>query len=225
MKSLSYILLFVLIISSAFCAASCTFKEDADTPPQDPDGTLSGCLFIGDSRTYGLEMTNSLPDAEYFCYTGWTVYHALSETLYVDGEYYTLSELLSSRDYRKIYVLLGINEISYDLDAVTEKFSELISLIRSCQPDAKIIIQANLHVTTARSSLGDAYNNNNVDLLNQKLYGLTDDKTVFWLDANQILDDSSGGLREEYAEEDGIHPNADCYSIWGEWITSQNRMY
>ncbi len=224
---LSYILLFVMLAASVLCAVSCERAEEKWTtqPEEDADCDLSGCLFIGDSRTYGLEMTDSLPGADFFCYTGWTVFDATSGTLLTDGEYLTLSQLLSVREYKKVYILFGINEIGGDLDAVTEEYSELISLIRERQPEAKIVVQANPHVTTARSSYGDAINNERIDLLNQKLRGLTDGFTVLWLDATQILDDSSGGFNEAYAEEDGLHPNWDCYVMWGAWIVSQSGKY
>ena len=223
---LSYILLFVLLASAVLFAASCARGGEAETAaPEEPDDDLSGCLFIGDSRTYGLEMTDSLPGADYFCYAGWTVFDALNGTLFIDGADCSLGQLLSSRDYKKVYILFGINEIGGDLDAVTEGFSELIYLIRACQPKAKVIVQANLHVTTARSSYGDAINNGRIDLLNQKLRGLTDGSAVFWLDANEILDNSAGGLDEAYAEEDGVHPNWNCYIMWGQWIASQNGKY
>ena len=122
-------------------------------------------------------------------------------------------------------MLLGINEISADLDTVTATYSDLISLVQSYQPDAKIIIQANPHVTTWRSSQGDAYNNENVNILNEKLHALTNGTTICWLDPTPLLDDESGGLNEAYAEGDGIHPNRDCYIMWGEWILSQNINY
>ena len=218
----SLILIVALLAASAFCTASCTLTGGEDKTSAKRSDDFTGCLFIGDSRTCALEMTDSLPGADFFCKEGWTVFGAASESIFIDGGIYDLRARLSSRDYDKVYVLLGINEIGGDLDAVTEKYSELISTIRSFQPEAKVIIQANPHVTTARSSQGDAVNNANVDLLNQKLRSLTDGTAVFWLDANQILDGETGGLNEAYAEADGLHPNRDCCIAWGRWILSQN---
>ena len=193
--------------------------------PPVADGALAGCLFIGDSRTDGLRLTGALPGADIFCSVGLSVFGATSEVVTVDGVAVNLAQLLSSRTYSKVYILLGINEIGYDHGAIASKFSELISFIQGYQPGAKIIIQANLHVTTARSSQGDAFNNNNINSLNQHLQALTNGSTICWLDANQLLDDASGGLNEAYSGGDGIHLNWDCYVMWGQWIASQNSYY
>lgn len=244
--SLSRIVLILLLAAVLLSASSCAFSftvavdttpgdtepadtEPADTTPDktqtDPDDSLAGCLFVGDSRTVGLEMAGSIPEADFFCAVGQTVFEITNVELNVDGSDCTLAELLSEREYRKVYILLGINEIGEDPDTVVEEYSGLIDLILSYQPGAKIIVEANLHVTAWRSDLGDAFNNDRVDLLNRKLKALTDGFAVFWLDANPILDDEDGGLRREYAEEDGIHPNFGCYAMWGEWIAEQNANY
>ncbi len=241
MKKKTAILLFTafILLAAAFCLASCSMTVESGLEAASPDSTvaseqpaaqpaisLSGCLFIGDSRTEGLRVTESLPGADIFCSVGMSVFDATERRMTGDdGGSYDLVHFLSSGSYKKVYILLGINEINADLDTVTETYSELISLVRGYQPEAKIIIQANPHVTAWRSSCGDAYNNENVDLLNQKLYALTDGESICWLDATPILDDEEGGLRMEYAEEDGIHPNRDCYVMWGEWIVSQNARY
>ena len=170
-------------------------------------------------------MTDSLPGADFFCTVGQTVFDITSKELSVDGVSCDLGQLLSQKKYEKVYILLGINEIGSDLDAVAEEYSGLIDFIFAYQPGVKIIVQANPHVTTARSYYGDAFNNGNVDLLNQKLRSLTNGFSVCWLDASPILDDGSGGLAEEYAEEDGIHPNWECYVMWGAWIVAQNAKY
>ncbi|MBQ7669136.1 MAG: hypothetical protein IJS45_00265 [Clostridia bacterium] len=240
-----YIVLFLLLAAVLF-ASSCAFTVSisSDTTPVDTaaddtmpadtdnadtqtdiDDSLEGCLFIGDSRTVGLEMAGSLAEADFFCAVGQMVADITDVELYFDGSYCDLCEVLSGREYRKIYIMLGINDIATDLDEVAKKFSELIDLVRSYQPGSKIIIEANLHVTTARSYYGDAFNNDKVDLLNRKLKALADGSSIFWLDANPILDDDYGGLRTEYAEEDGIHPNFGCYVMWGEWIALQNVKY
>lgn len=241
MKKKTAILLFTafILLAAALCLASCSVTVEqvreaalpdsttaAEQPAAQPEISLSGCLFIGDSRTEGLRVTESLPGADIFCSVGMSVFDATDRVMTGDdGGSYDLVHFLSTGNYKKVYILLGINEINADLDTVVDTYSSLIDLVRGYQPDAKIIIQANPHVTAWRSSCGDAYNNDNVNLLNQKLYALTDGDSICWLDATPILDDEAGGLREEYAEEDGIHPNRNCYILWGEWIVSQNARY
>ena len=237
--AISYFAVFILLASTVLCLASCSLTVEsgletashdnttaAEQPAAQPEISLSGCLFIGDSRTEGLRVTDSLPGADVFCSVGMSVFDATERVMTTgDGAGYDLVHFLSTGNYKKVYILLGINEINADLDTVVDTYSSLIDLVRGYQPDAKIIIQANPHVTAWRSSLGDAYNNDNVNLLNEKLYALTDGISICWLDATPILDDEEGGLRMEYAEEDGIHPNRNCYVMWGDWIVLQNAHY
>ena len=205
--------------------------ETKYVPDPVPDGAFSGCLFIGDSRTEGLEMTGSLPGADVFATTGLSIYGAISsvvDTIPGVGEV-TLTDLLSIKQYDKIYILLGINEIGGSFSALAEKHQYLIDTIHSKQTNAKIIYQANLHVTTWRSNQelasNGCFNNNNVNGLNEELKKLTNGTTVLWIDPNTILDDSSGGLSEEYEGGDGIHLNWNSYATWGSWIAEQNAKY
>ena len=234
-----YIALCIVLAMAALGVSSCGLDEETeiatatpdsqlvgDEPAKIPEITLAGCLFIGDSRTEGLRQAGSLTDADIFCSVGMSVFDATTRVMTTGaGAGYNLFHFLSTGSYKKVYILLGINEITRDLDEVTETYSELLSLVREYQPDAKIIIQANPHVTTWRSSSGDACNNENVDLLNSKLYALTDGESICWLDPNPLLDDENGGFRAEYAAGDGLHPNRDCCIIWGEWIVAQNPLY
>ncbi len=194
--------------------------------PAPYDGSAGGSLFIGDSRTDGLRLTGALPGADIFCSVGLSVFGATSSVITVEGVGdVTLAQLLSMRSYSKIYILLGINEIGYDHDTLATKFSQLISFIQGYQPGAKIILQANLHVTTSRSSTDAVFNNANINSLNSKLQALTNGSTIIWLDANQLLDDASGGLNETYSGGDGIHLTWNCYTMWGQWILSQTAGY
>ena len=200
------------------------YTPPVTTPPA--EGALAGCLFIGDSRTVGLDMVGVLTGADIFATVGMSVFGVTSTIadVKVIGEVY-LSQLISMRQYSKVYILLGINEIGSSFDMISAKFSELISYLQSNIPGVKIIIEANLHVTTSRSQSDATFNNANINALNEKLKALTNGSTVFWLDANTILDDSSGGLAEANSGGDGIHLEWNCYTTWGQWIAAQNSNY
>jgi len=237
MKKLSYIILFVLIAAAVFFTASCGSREKAKTEEAAPktvtepvfppvtDGALSGCLFIGDSRTEGLRKAGALPGADTLCAERMPVYNAVCEAVFFDEYCYDLEQLLTERDYAKVYVMLGMDEIEYEPEEIADVYADLIEFVRELEPNAKIIVQANIHFTTERSFHGDNCNNVRMDALNEEICALTDGVTVFWLDPNQYLDDDTGGLRADWAEEDGIHLNSTGYEAWGEWILEQNENY
>lgn len=244
-SSLSYFLIFLLLAAVLLCTASCSLfnepkLEEVDEPdtvetepeteapetmPPEPDVTLDGCLIIGDSRTEGLRRTGILREADFFCAVGISVFDAPVTEVVIDDCSYTLEGRLSAKIYDKVYIMLGINGMSSGIDEVAKEYANLLSLVRSYQPDAKIIIESNIHVTTLRSNYDEVYNNTNLDALNEMLRAMADGKTIFWLDVNPLLDDDMGGLRSDYSEEDGIHPNRNGDLVWGGWLVAQNENF
>ena len=80
-------------------------------------------------------------------------------TVSIDG-------LLQKKKYKKVYVMLGINEVGYGLNQVANSYAALIKKIKANQPDAIIYIEANLHVTKSRSDRDKWVNNDRINTLN-----------------------------------------------------------
>ena len=82
-------------------------------------------LFIGDSRMVGLSMYARLGEADYFAGVGLSVFQLFSQT--ASDTYFgetDLESLLCSREYGKIYIMLGLNEAGYDLDSLKERYRQ-----------------------------------------------------------------------------------------------------
>ena len=182
---------------------------------------MGDALFIGDSRTVGLMEYSGIDGADYFCTVGMSVYNIHKKPVSVPNVgKVTLTELLNSKKYGKIYIMLGINEVGYKFSNTIEKYSELIEFVKSKQSDAVIFIQANLHVTKSRSDSDKVVNNTAINGLNAELAKLADGKSKFYLDANILFDDKTGGLSSDKSE-DSTHLYAKYYSEWGKWIIRQ----
>ena len=183
--------------------------------------SMDDALFIGDSRTVGLMEYAGIDGADYFCTVGMSVYNIHKNSVSVPNVgKVTLTELLNSKKYGKIYIMLGINEVGYKISSTVEKYSELIEFIKDKQPNAVIFIQANLHVTKSRSDSDKVVNNTAINGLNAELAKLADGKSKFYLDANILFDDKTGGLSSDKSE-DSTHLYAKYYSEWGRWIIRQ----
>lgn len=183
--------------------------------------SMTDSLFIGDSRTVGLMEYAEISNADFFCNVGMSVYNIDKKTVSVPNVgKVTLTELLTHKKYGKIYIMLGVNEVGYQINKTVSKYSGLIDLIRQSQPDAVVFIQANLHVTKQRSEGDKVVNNSAIDKLNTQLKTLADGKSVFYLDANTVFDDGSGNLPSDKSE-DGTHLYAKYYAEWGRWIINQ----
>lgn len=187
-----------------------------------PDGYYSDSLFIGDSRTVGLRDYSDIK-AVFFASSGMSVYNVRKTNLNISGVGDTnLDGLLSQRSFKKIFVMLGINELGYpDMNKTVEKYKELVDMLREAQPDAYIIVQANLHVTAEISSTHAYFTNSNIDALNSKISEFADNKKVFFIDPNPLFDDESGNLSDAYTYgDDNYHPAGKYYKVWGDWIYS-----
>ncbi len=248
-RFLSAALLLLLVLSVAGCGPAAPEAppvqpdtppavQDETQPPEDPQPvqpvpeppapsepveplSMDDALFIGDSRVTGLMEYSGL-NADFFTCEGMSVYNIHDKPLSVPNVgKMTLTELLSNKSYGKIYLMLGINELGYNLDRTINTYSELVNTVRQMQPNATLFIMANLHVTEAMSSSHDYIHNSTIDVFNQRLFQLTDGKTIFYLDVNPEFDDGHGNLAPEYTS-DGAHPYAKHYIHWGEWIAMQS---
>ena len=177
-----------------------------------PEASLSGSLFIGDSRTVGLMEYSGLENTDFFCSVGMSVYNIHKKPVSVPNVgKVTLTELLSGKSYDKIYIMLGVNELGYKV---------LLALIKEKQAEAAVFIDANLHVTKSRSDKDGVVNNASIDSFNNELAKLADGKKVFYINANPVFDDGYGNLSADKSE-DGTHLYAKYYAEWSKWIADK----
>lgn len=205
--------------------------EEVYTPPtpvyQQGEGIFStadasyfdDALFIGDSRTEGLMAYGTLKNATYFADTGINAEQALTKVAKQPGGM-NLETLLRSRTFGKVYILFGINEISSPPEGIAANCRRIAELVFSIQPDAIVYIQANPHVTPSRNASDSRFNNTRINALNQQLAALANNSNIFYIDVNEILDDETGCLHQEYSS-DGIHLKARYYTDWCNWLCSR----
>lgn len=189
-------------------------------PATESTGNLSDTLFIGDSRTVGL-MTYGGLSSDFFATVGMSVYNIYSESVSVPSVgTVTLHGLLGQKQYRRVFLMLGINEIGYDATATANKYRALLDEIKGSQPNATVYVQANLHVGREKSNSDAVINNEALNRYNKKIAAFADGKRVIYLDANTLFDDSTGALSSDRTP-DGVHLYANDYVTWAKWIEKQ----
>lgn len=186
------------------------------------DDYFSDALFLGDSRTVGMYEYGELEDiAAFYASTGLTIYKLFdAQIVELPGqkEKITVEEALQHQSFRKIYIMIGINEMGRGtVESFAETYGEAVAHLQELQPEAVIYIQAILKVTTARSDQGDYINNEGIEARNEALSRLADGKKVFYLDPNQAVCDEDGGLMPEYTF-DGVHLKAKYIGLWKEFL-------
>lgn len=175
-------------------------------------------LFIGDSRTVGLDLYGDLGEADVFADEGMTAFRIWKVQIpFGEQEEYTLQEVLEAQKYGKIYIMLGINELGYHFDKVIEKYRETLEMVRQLQPESIIYLQANLHVTEKYAAYEPTFSNENINRINENIAGLADGQGIFYLDPNELFDDEKGNLDKNYTTDE-IHLQGQYYDDWIEWM-------
>lgn len=182
-----------------------------------PELFFQDTLFIGDSRTMGLAEYADLNNAVVFANTGMNIYRLYTLKNAVRGQETYLEDILAKKQYRKIYMMLGINELGYDEAQTVKRYEEEVLKLRESQPDAKIILEANLHVTVARSERDNIFNNGGIDRINESIRKIAEKYGFSYIDVNEIFDDEAGGLNPDYTHDE-VHVLGKYYQQWADWI-------
>lgn len=183
---------------------------------------FSDALFLGDSRTVGLAQYGSLGKiATFYASTGMTIYKLMGADIVELPEKQgkiTVEEALQQQSFKKIYIMMGINEVgSGTTESFAKAYGEVVMRLQELQPDAIIYIEGIIRVTTERSAKGDYINNEAIGARNEALSQLADGEKIFYLDVNQAICDEDGGLVKDYTS-DGVHLKAKYISLWEEYL-------
>jgi lysophospholipase L1-like esterase len=200
-----------------------------DIPPEPPLAELppsfgavseeyyDGVLFLGDSRTVGLALYGRMGSADYFADVGMNLFNLFKKSV-GDQNFasQSLEALLGKKKYHTIYLMLGINELNYNTKSITQKLTEVLEHIKTLQPDAVLVLEANLAVTKHKESSSNL-TLTRIREVNALLAARADGESILYLDVNPYFCDSSGYLRSDVTS-DGVHPYAAEYKAWAQWL-------
>lgn len=176
--------------------------------------------FIGDSRTQGLIMYNGLKYVQDYSYIGLMVDTAVTKKFVKtdNGNKITLLEDMKNKNIKKVYIMLGVNELGWSYPQVFKvKYGELIDEIRKVKPDCQIYLQSIIPVTKSKSNSDSIYNNTNIAKFNEYIKQVANEKGVHYLDVKSVLVDSEGNLPEN-ASTDGIHVGKTYCQKWLKYL-------
>lgn len=206
------------------------------TPPYDfsqpaPEGEavdnsyFDDAAFVGDSRTDGFMLYSGIGTGENLTSNGLSIFRlAEKKALTIGTEKYTLLEALAMKEYGKVYLSLGINELGYNGkndERFYTSYCAAIDEIRRVQPNAVIYIQGLIPLNEEQI---EAYNGNKYNLSNEHLRVFNDllrraaqDKQVVYLDLYAEFADENGSLPEEDSR-DGVHLKKEPCKRWLEYL-------
>ncbi len=182
--------------------------------PAEP-GDYSDAAFIGDSRTEALQTYGLLKNATFYTHKGLMVDTAFTkEVIDEGGEKLTVMDAISRHSYQRIYIMLGVNELGwYSTDIFIEDYGKIIDTLKETQPGAAIYVQSILPVSQKKSEIDDIYNNPRINLYNELIQKMCEEKGVTYLPVNTTVMDETGSLPVG-ASTDGVHPNIDYCRKW-----------
>ncbi len=186
------------------------------------DSYFDDAVFIGDSRTVGMYEYGGLEETStFYASTGLTIYKMFdSKIVAVPGQKkkITVEEALSEKQFAKIYLMIGINEMGTGtVESFMKAYGEAVQHLQQLQPDAVIYLQAIMKVTTDRSGQGDYITNEGIEARNEEIAKLADDEKIYYLDVNPLICDETGGMVASYTY-DGVHLKAQYIPIWLDFL-------
>lgn len=205
-------------------------SENADfipTPVLAPveESYFADAVFIGDSRMQGVYEYAGMEEADFLAKVSMTIYNMMNTKVSTNGHNETVREALTERQYGKIYIMVGINELgTADTAYFIRNYQAVLEEIRTLQPDALIVIQAVMHVTGEMDREDPIINNTNINERNAALKELANGYDIFYIDVNETYDDENGNLRQDMTA-DNVHLLGNCYELWHTFYLEHGIVY
>lgn len=175
-------------------------------------------VFVGDSITSGISLYQIMENADVLADTGvnFDTIYTKESVRQEDGTRIPIMEALGQKQYAKVYVMLGGNEVRGDSEEFfIARYGAVLDDIKELQPNAIIYVQSMLPVTQNNNYNLD---NTKIDQFNQALMELCGEKQVYYLNVAECMKDENGMLPDEASPADGMHFGPDYYSKWFEYL-------
>ena len=133
----------------------------------------------------------------------------------------TLQEGLRQKQFSKVLIMMGINEISTSRERYKDSVTALVQLIRDNQAQGVPIYILTITPTTTAKSESSDYNRKNVTRLNEVLAEVCGEQKCGLIDLYSCFADGNGYLPAEKST-DGVHFKAPQYRVMADYILSHN---
>ena len=200
-------------------------SEEVTAPPDlsareaKDDEFFSDAAFMGNSLMDGFRLFSGLTTCDYYAATSMTVVGVDTKACITldNGASGTLVDGLTQKPYGKIYILLGINEIGFEVQTFIDYYSTMLDTIIAAQPDCQIYIMGITPVSAAKSGSGEVFNMTRITEYNTALHQLAADKGCYYMDLVSALAGPDGFLPSSETT-DGVHFSAKVYQTWLDYV-------
>ena len=205
-----------------------------------PDEWFADALILGNSHCGGLSMYGDMPCPD-FCFSyGGSIFTGLNTVCRDRHERsFTLRSLLEQKQYAKIILIYGTNEMGYDIYYLRPFFAAFLDKLAQVQPDAEFWLcsappvnpemvrgekedpeeeqedQAEQEEPEAEQE--EIFTVEKCLAINALIAELAEEKGMGLIDVFSLFADADGVLPPE-CTGDGIHLTRECYRAWGQWM-------
>lgn len=184
------------------------------------DTYFADAVFIGDSRMEGFRNQSGITQGQFLTGIGMNVNNIFTQKyIHLYNEQITVYQALINTQYKKVYIMLGTNDLGEpDFDAFKENYRLCLSEIKKLLPQDTLIYVINVaYVEEAKIEDTSYVNNQNIEIVNQKILELCEEEGYYYLNVNEVLSDGNHSLIEG-ATSDGVHMYDTYCKIWLDYL-------
>ena len=192
--------------------------------PFDEAAFFAESVFLGDSVTNGLytyciRNKGALHGAKFLCAASYAVRHAVGEvggqnvvSITYQGEKMRPEDALAAMGAKRVFIMLGLNDITFGLNRALKNWDLLIQNIRAKCPDIEIYIQSGTPIWIPKEK--DGLTNENMDKYNVLLEQYCQDNGCYFVNVAPIFKNEQGGLKAEFCLDYYVHLNNAGVEAW-----------
>lgn len=218
---------------SMILSACQTPPPTPSAPPYDytqpvPEGDLLGDDWFDDSAVIGHSLMEGFEgfagissNVHYFTATGLSAAGAVSYSKFdlPNGGRGTLKKGLGQKQFSKVYIMLGTNEITTSKARYKENMTAILDIVRETQGEDIPIYILNATPTTKKKSDSTPFNLKNITKLNEAIAELCEEQECYLVDLYACFADEDGYLPSKIST-DGVHLVASQYKVMANYILS-----
>ena len=133
-------------------------------------------------------------------------------------------DVIAASGAKKVFINMGTNDLWGGPDKAYDEYVAYIDGIREANPGILIIIESTTPVYTGSEK--DGLNNENIDILNQKMQALCEvNPDMLYIDISTALKDETGGMKAEYSSDKFVHLTNAGYKVWIDQVITAIKPY
>jgi len=177
------------------------------------DEWFSDACFIGNSLQQGFMLYGGLRTADIFATQSISITNIYYEDVVNTGDgLISIMDAMAQKQYSKVFILLGINELGFSKGYFTESYGALIDQVRELEPDAQIYLESITPITKAESDSESMFTASRVNSFNELIRQLAADKEAHYLNIFDVWVGEDGYMPGGYTA-DGVHPYPRFYPL------------